>query len=132
MKAKHKRFLIWVVCLASVSLGLLIILRTFRAEITFFKTPTEALLLAKPSAPFRLGGFVKAGSVEKNQGIAFFTVYDKQAECRVRYGGALPDLFREEQAIVAQGAWQADNLFYATEVLAKHDETYKPRWVEKP
>ena len=70
---------------------------------------------------------MKAGSIERGeaQQIAF-EVSDAQATIRVRYQGLLPDLFREGQGMVAQGAFDAAGRFTASEVLAKHDENYMP------
>jgi len=39
--------------------------------------------------------------------------------------GILPDLFREGQGIIATGKLE-NNIFMASEILAKHDENYMP------
>ena len=73
---------------------------------------------------------MQPGSVSKTEdGAVFFTVADHSASLRVRYRGDLPDLFREGQGVVAQGAFLPDRSFRATQVLAKHDENYMPREV---
>ena len=55
-----------------------------------------------------------------------FVVTDTVQETPVTYTGILPDLFREAKGVVAQGRLNADGLFVANEVLAKHDENYMP------
>lgn len=77
---------------------------------------------------FRLGGMVKAGSIERNpQSLdVHFTVVDADGAMPVDYNGILPDLFRDNQSVIATGHMAGDH-FVATEVLAKHDETYMPK-----
>jgi cytochrome c-type biogenesis protein CcmE len=94
----------------------------------FFYSPAD--VAEAPPAPgerVRVGGLVVAGSVLRHaEGGAAFTVTDGAAEVRIDYDGALPDLFREGQGIVAEGAFDSGGLFTAERVLAKHDETYMP------
>ncbi len=77
---------------------------------------------------FRLGGMVKAGSVRRSSDSldVDFTVVDDTAEVPVRYTGILPDLFRDNQSVIATGRMEGEH-FAAQEVLAKHDETYMPK-----
>ena len=100
-------------------------------SVTFFFSPSEATAeAAPPGRQIRLGGLVEAGSVRRaTNGEVAFTVTDNVAETRVVFQGDLPDLFREGQGIVAQGTFQPDRSFRASEVLAKHDETYMPKEV---
>ena len=102
-----------------------------RDSVTFFFSPSEATPdKAPPGRVVRLGGLVEAGSVIRDgAGGVAFVVTDNVAETRVTYHGDLPDLFREGQGVVAQGAFLPDRTFRATQVLAKHDETYMPREV---
>lgn len=98
---------------------------------SYFYMPAD---LAKadvtPGERFRLGGLVAKGSVERGQGLDVrFAVTDHEQTVRVRYSGILPDLFREEQGVVTEGALTAEGEFVADSVLAKHDETYMPREV---
>ena len=76
----------------------------------------------------RLGGLVEEGSVRREEGQLEinFVVTDMAERVTVSYSGILPDLFREGQGIIAQGSLNDDNLFVASEVLAKHDENYMP------
>jgi cytochrome c-type biogenesis protein CcmE len=78
--------------------------------------------------PIQLGGLVAQGSIDKrSDGSIRFVVMDRAARDQVVYRGDLPDLFREGQGVVTKGAYRADGVFEASEVLAKHDEKYMPR-----
>ncbi len=94
----------------------------------FFYSPSDVAESAPPPGQrVRVGGLVVDGSVERHAaGGAAFSVTDGLAEIRIDYDGSLPDLFREGQGIVAEGAFDAGGLFTAERVLAKHDETYMP------
>ena len=90
-------------------------------------TPTQVAMGNAPqSGQFRLGGLVKAGSVKRLDLAVEFVVTDTNQEVPVRYEGLLPDLFKEGKGVVAQGHLEAEKLFVASEVLAKHDENYMP------
>ncbi|MCO5071798.1 MAG: cytochrome c maturation protein CcmE [Rhizobiaceae bacterium] len=108
-----------------------LVLYAFNDTIVFFKTPTD--LAEQPVAPgtrLRLGGLVKEGSVARDGGThVAFVITDTEHDTPVTYDGILPDLFREGQGVVAEGAVGADGVFTADTVLAKHDETYMPREV---
>jgi cytochrome c-type biogenesis protein CcmE len=104
-------------------------LKALERNIVFFVTPTElAERPGKPGQHVRLGGLVADGSVKREQGSARvdFVVTDGAGQVSVVYEGILPDLFREGQGVVVEGAVGADGLFVAKRVLAKHDETYMP------
>jgi cytochrome c-type biogenesis protein CcmE len=100
-------------------------------SISFFYTPSQAAAV-RPQAgrAIQLGGLVANGSVLKHaDGRVEFTVADQTATDRVVFQGDLPDLFREGQGVVAEGAYRQDGIFVAKRVLAKHDENYMPREV---
>ena len=102
-----------------------------RGSISYFYTPAQADA-AQPSAgrAVQLGGLVVDGSVLYHpDGRVEFSIRDNLATDRIHYRGDLPDLFREGQGIVATGAFRADGVFEARQVLAKHDETYMPKQV---
>ena len=133
MKAKHRRlgFVAAGVLLLAAAAGL--VLYAMNDSLVFFYTPSEVQqkLQAKQidlDRPFRLGGLVETGSVERDAtGVNVrFRVTDTVDTLTVAYQGILPDLFREGQGVVAQGRLGADGVFTATEVLAKHDENYMP------
>ena len=100
---------------------------------TFFFSPSEVTEAKAPAGRnIRLGGLVEAGSVHHaNDGSVAFVVTDNAATTRVVFHGDLPDLFREGQGIVANGTLTSRESFEATEVLAKHDETYMPPEVQE-
>lgn len=102
-------------------------------SISYFYTPGQAEAAdPKPGQSIQLGGLVQAGSVVKHpDGRVDFVVADQQASAKVSFHGDLPDLFREGQGIVATGAFDQAGVFQAKEVLAKHDERYMPKEVEK-
>ena len=108
----------------------------FEENIVFFYSPTELSRkleqqLITPNRRLRIGGLVEDGSVgREDDGVTItFRVTDTVEVVPVRFRGLLPDLFREGQGIVAEGSMGSDGTFIATEVLAKHDETYMPKEV---
>ena len=97
----------------------------------FFYSPSQARAKHVPAGRLvRIGGLVEQGTVRREGGgVVRFDVTDLAATCPVVFRGDLPDLFREGQGVVAQGAYRPDGVFEAREVLAKHDERYMPREV---
>lgn len=132
-KSPKARRRLWVVAAVTPILALAVGLSLWAMQdsVTFFYSPSEATADKAPEGRnIRLGGLVEAGSVHKSgDGVVMFAVTDNAATTRVVYHGDLPDLFREGQGIVAQGAFTADRTFHASQVLAKHDENYMPREV---
>ena len=102
-----------------------------REQVTYFYSPSEAAEAnVQPGTVVRLGGLVETDSLRSEAGgISVFAVSDGAASTQVRYRGDLPDLFREGQGVVVQGEFRPDGVFDASQVLAKHDETYMPREV---
>jgi cytochrome c-type biogenesis protein CcmE len=127
MKARHKRFALIGGGLASLGVAAYFVLNVFNSNLVFFITPTQ---VAGGDAPrlraFRIGGLVKAGSVDRSQMTVRFVITDTARDVPVQYQGILPDLFREGKGVVAQGKLDAEGRFIASEVLAKHDENYMP------
>jgi cytochrome c-type biogenesis protein CcmE len=112
--------------------GSLAVLTALNDNLVFFYSPSQvAEKNIAPDRRFRLGGLVEAGSVQKNGEEVRFTVTDTHKTVAVVYRGLLPDLFREGQGVIAEGALRADGVFVAREVLAKHDENYMPPEVAK-
>lgn len=127
MKPRHKRAAIIVGGLVTVSLAAYFMLNALESSIELFKTPTEVKEGKAPKdRTFRVGGMVREGSVKRNNLTVSFVVTDTANDIQVTYTGILPDLFREGKGVVAQGKIGSDNVFVATEVLAKHDENYMP------
>ena len=104
-------------------------LKSFNENLMYFFSTTDVVEGKAPKdALFRLGGMVIKGSVERpNDGLMVrFKLTDFSKEVTVEYTGILPDLFREGQGIVSSGRLNAQGVFIAEEVLAKHDENYMP------
>lgn len=129
MKPRRKR-LLWVLAgVALVGLAVTLVLRALDANVMFFYSPSQIHAGEAPQgAAFRIGGLVEVGSLQRSaDGLQVqFMVTDEVQRVPVRYQGLLPDLFREGKGVVASGKLQADGVFEASEVLAKHDENYMP------
>lgn len=113
--------------LAFLALAAGIALTALEDNIVFFRSPSD--LAEKPAIvgeAIRIGGLVREGSVTRDGLRADFQVTDLAHHIDVSYQGMLPDLFREGQGVVAEGAFNAEGRFMADTVLAKHDETYMP------
>ena len=96
-------------------------------KIVFFKSPSDIALEALPRGQrVRVGGLVKNASWQRDGTSHVFTVTDTAEDLVVRYNGIMPDLFREGQGVVLDGAISVDGAFVADTVLAKHDENYIP------
>jgi len=110
----------------AVAAGL--VLYALSDRIVFFNSPSDILANApSPGQRIRLGGLVAEGSLVKgDDGRVDFEVTDGAATVRVTYRGILPDLFREGQGVVAEGALSGEGVFAADTVLARHDERYMP------
>jgi cytochrome c-type biogenesis protein CcmE len=109
-----------------VAFGL--ILLALRDQIVFFYSPSDIHEKAVAvGTPVRLGGLVKTGSWTHQGDRNDFIVTDGKSEMVTHYTGILPDLFREGQGVVIEGAMAGDGSFAATNVLAKHDEKYMPQ-----
>ena len=127
MKPRHKRAAIIVAGLAALGLAAYLVLNAFQSNLVYFFTPTQVSAGEAPkNRTFRIGGMVKAGSVQRKDLTVHFVVTDTVKEVAVSYTGILPDLFREGKGVVAQGKLGADGQMVASEVLAKHDENYMP------
>lgn len=124
---KKRRIQIIAVAAGALALSTAMIGYAMRDGINFFRSPSQ--IAAEPPAAsevFRIGGLVEAGSLVRGQGETIsFRVTDGGASIPVTYTGILPDLFAENQGMVGQGRY-VDGTFEATEILAKHDETYMP------
>jgi cytochrome c-type biogenesis protein CcmE len=127
-KQKRLATIVGLGSVLAVAVGL--ILYALSGQISFFYSPSQAREASvTPGTAFRLGGLVKDGTWEKTGEASDFIVTDGESELKVHYVGLLPDLFREGQGIVADGALQTDGSFLASRVLAKHDENYMPKEV---
>jgi len=137
MNPTRRRRLVWVLALvAAAAVAAALVIAALERNLAYLYTPNEVISgeagpeVASGEARFRLGGMVAEGSVSREEGSleSTFVVTDGDARMEVSYTGILPDLFRENQAVVATGRMQGGR-FVAEEVLAKHDETYMPKEV---
>ncbi len=124
---KQRRIQVIVVAFVALALSTALIGYAMRDGINFFRAPSQ--IIAEPPGPaevFRIGGLVEEGSIVRGQGESIrFVVTDGGASVPVVYTGVLPDLFAENEGMVGTGKY-IDGVFEATEILAKHDETYMP------
>jgi len=129
MKGLKKQRRIQIIAMAAVALALstAIIGYAMRDGINFFRSPSQvAETPPGPSEVFRIGGLVEEGTLVRGQGETItFRVTDGGASIAVAYTGVLPDLFGEGEGMVGTGTY-IDGVFQATEILARHDETYMP------
>ena len=130
MTRKQRRLSVIAGLGAVLALAVGLILFALRDQIVFFYSPTEIHeKQVAAGTPVRLGGLVKAGTWKKTGDQNEFVVTDGTTDMVARYTGILPDLFREGQGVVIEGAVATDGSFAATNVLAKHDENYMPKEV---
>lgn len=130
MTRKQRRLILIGGSLAVLGVALALILGALKDSIVFFNSPTDVVeKQIKPGMRIRLGGLVQPGSVTRQDLDARFDVTDGKTSIKVSYRGILPDLFREGQGVVTEGALDPSGAFVADTVLAKHDETYMPKEV---
>lgn len=131
MKPKSQRLIILFFFLTLLGLSTFLVLKSLEDNIVYFYSPTDInkKILSNEidlSKRIRIGGLVKENSILKEGKKISFKIHDGIDEILVIYNGILPDLFREEQGIVALGKIENKN-FSAIEILAKHDENYMPK-----
>lgn len=129
MKAKHQRLLLAGLGLVAVLGASGLALSALQDEAAFFYAPGDVAGNLPPMGrAVRLGGMVAAGSIQPQpDGVSInFVVTDGKATVPVRFSGIAPDLFKEDSGVVAEGMFQPDGSFTATNLLAKHDERYMP------
>ena len=131
MTRKQRRLSLIGAALGVLVVAVALVLGALKDSIVFFNSPSDlAEKQIKPGTRVRIGGLVKEGSVQRGDKLAVrFEVTDGKSTVGVAYRGLLPDLFREGQGVVAEGALDAEGMFEADSVLAKHDESYMPREV---
>jgi cytochrome c-type biogenesis protein CcmE len=131
MTRKQRRLVLIGCSLGVLAVAVALMLNAFRDSIVFFNSPSDVVEKhVTPGTRIRLGGLVKTGSLVRNDSLKVrFEVTDGSRDVAVAYQGVLPDLFREGQGVVAEGALDGAGVFNADTVLAKHDETYMPKEV---
>ena len=129
MKRRHKRIVFICAGLAAIGLATWLVLGAFRNNLVFFYSPTQVSAKEAPvNKTFRIGGLVQQGTLKRDtDGLTVrFNVTDTASNIAVVYKGILPDLFKEGRGCVAQGRVGGDGVFYADQIMAKHDENYMP------
>jgi cytochrome c-type biogenesis protein CcmE len=121
------RFLFVVIILITLILSVFLVLKSLEENVVYFQSPSEinsSVELNKKK--IRIGGMVKKDSISVNSDEINFIITDFKNEINVTYKGAIPNLFEEEKGVVAEGILKDRNFFFATKILAKHDENYMP------
>jgi cytochrome c-type biogenesis protein CcmE len=131
MTRKQRRLVLIGAGLGVLAVALALVLSALRDSIVFFNSPSDvAEKHVAAGARIRLGGLVRPGSLVRGDNLKIrFEVTDGKTKLPVTYQGVLPDLFREGQGVVAEGALDPGGVFNADTILAKHDETYMPKEV---
>jgi cytochrome c-type biogenesis protein CcmE len=134
MRPRRQRMLAVGLVVVGIAVAATLVLQALDENMMYFFGPSEiAEGLAPKDEPFRLGGLVVEGSVQREPGSleATFDVTDNVATITVSYTGVFPDLFKEGKGVIANGQLRDDGVFVAHEVLAKHDENYMSPEVAK-
>ena len=133
-KAKKQRLVLLGLAVGAVLVAVILGMSAMSSQAAFFYAPGD---LQKQSLPLdravRIGGMVKRGSLQRQpDGISIrFLVHDDSTHTiPVRFTGIVPNLFREGSGVVAEGRFEPDGTFVASEILAKHDENYMPPGIE--
>jgi cytochrome c-type biogenesis protein CcmE len=131
MTRKQRRLVLIGAGLSVLGLAAGLVLFALKDSIVFFNSPTDVVEKhVAPGSRIRLGGLVKPGTLVRGDNLLVrFEVTDGNTSVPVSYTGILPDLFREGQGVVTEGALDGAGRFKADNVLAKHDETYMPKEV---
>ena len=127
IRKQRLQIVLLIVIASSAAVGLVAYMLGQNAN--YFFTPSQVLQGEAPdNVTIRAGGMVVKGSIERSTDSldVSFLVTDGMANLRVNYSGILPDLFAEDEAAIATGRLDENNVLQATQVLAKHDENYTP------
>ena len=132
MIKRKKRIYLISLFFITIATSIYLILWALRDNIVFFYSPTEiqqkiSIKEINEMSKLRLGGMVKESSIKQlNDGSINFIITDFNKEMIVFYKGIIPDLFKEEQGVIAEGSVNKEGMFIANSILAKHDENYMP------
>jgi len=131
MTRKQRRLVMIAAAGGILAIAAALVLNALRDSIVFFNSPSDvAEKHIAPGTRIRLGGLVESGSLVRGDNLEVkFSVTDGKTAMAVAYRGILPDLFREGQGVIAEGALDGAGQFKADSVLAKHDEKYMPKEV---
>jgi cytochrome c-type biogenesis protein CcmE len=124
---KKRRLYVLLAGMGALGVAATLVLLAFRDNLVFFYSPSDIAEKHLPEGRrVRIGGLVEENSVARQGKVMDFRVTDGKTTIAVTYAGAVPDLFREGQGVVAEGRLRGDGVFAADSVLAKHDEAYMP------
>ena len=130
MKAKSQRLTLLVLAVAAILGAVLLAMSALKDQAAYFYAPGDVAREGPPiGRAVRIGGMVQAGSLRRApDGVTIhFTVKDETPHTiPVRFTGIVPDLFKENSGVVAEGRFEEGGLFVADNILAKHDENYMP------
>ena len=129
VKPKHQRLVLILLAAAALIGAVLLAMWGLQDRAAYFVTPSDiAVGKAQPDKAMRLGGMVVTGTLKRDpDGLTVrFVVSDTKAQTPVVFRGITPDLFREGSGVIAEGRLDANGLFIADNILAKHDERYMP------
>jgi cytochrome c-type biogenesis protein CcmE len=129
MRKSTRRLVVIGVAGVLLSLAAGLTLYGLKDSVAYFYAPSDVVAKAKTGERVRVGGLVEAGSVSREGVTLKFRVTDGVGAVAVRYEGDPPDLFGENEGVVAEGVWRGEAVFAAERILAKHDEKYMPREV---
>ncbi len=135
MKAKHQRLTLLLLAIGAVLAAVLLAMSALKDQAAYFYAPADVVRKGMPTGQaIRIGGMVRDGSIRRAADgvtIDFIVGDETPATIPVRYTGIVPDLFKENSGVVAEGRFQRNGLFVADEILAKHDENYMPPQLAK-
>ena len=130
MKAKNQRLTLLLLAAGAVLAAVLLAMSALRDQASYFYAPSDMRAKGLPlDRPVRVGGMVKAGSVQRlpdGVTVRFLVGDETAATIPVEFRGIVPELFRENSGVIAEGRFRPDGRFVATEILARHDENYMP------
>ena len=130
IKPKSQRLILISLAAIAVLVAVLLAMSAMREQAAFFYAPADVQRLGLPlDRPVRIGGMVRQGSLQRHpDGVTIdFVIHDETTHTiPVTFTGIVPNLFREGSGVVAEGRFQPDGRFVASEILAKHDENYMP------
>ena len=129
LKAKNQRLILALLALTAIVGAALLAMSALKDQAAYFYTPADAKKdHVEIGRAVRLGGMVQKGSIKRQaDGVTIdFIVTDGVETVPVRFTGIVPDLFKEDSGVVAEGSFRSDGSFLATNILAKHDERYMP------
>lgn len=133
MKAKHQRLTLGIIALVAIVGAGLLAVSALKDQAAYFYSPADVKRAGIPvGQAIRLGGMVASGSIMRDaDGVTIrFTVADGVDTVPVRFKGIVPDLFKENSGVVAEGRFEPGGTFVADNILAKHDERYMPPQLE--